>query len=164
MWPNSSILMCYWFPYDLIPACLCIIDYHVTSFQHTNVLLILMWHYSSILRYYWFLYDPIPAYYCIVDLYVNSFQHTNVLLILMSPHSIILMSYWLSCDLIPAYLCIIDYHVTWNKHTNALSIIKCGVNSHVILFQNTNVLWNTMWPHSSILIYYWFSCDLISAY
>jgi hypothetical protein len=61
--PHSSILMCYWFSGDLIPAFLicywfsgylilaywCVIDSQVTSFQHTDVLLILRLPHSSIL-------------------------------------------------------------------------------------------------------------------
>ena len=54
MWPLSSMLMCYWLSCDLIPANWCVIDSHVTSFQHTDVLLILMWPHSSILICYWF--------------------------------------------------------------------------------------------------------------
>ena len=49
MWPLSSMLMCYWLSCDLIPAYWCVIDSHVTSFQHTGVLLILRLPHSSIL-------------------------------------------------------------------------------------------------------------------
>jgi hypothetical protein len=131
---------CYWFSCGLITAYWGIVDYHGTSFHHTNVLLILMWPHSSILMYYWFenqqylsmlewghmKINNILVYWNEVTWesitnqyggmrYVVSLQHTEVLLILMVPHSTILMCYWFSCDLIPAYWCIIDCRVTLYK-------------------------------------------------
>jgi hypothetical protein len=89
---NVVLLMSYWFSWYLIPAYRCVIDSHVTSFQHTNVLLILMVPHSSILIIcYWFSYYFIPAYWCGIDSHVTLFQHTDVSLILMCPHSSILM-------------------------------------------------------------------------
>ena len=136
MVPYSTILMCYWFSWYLIPAYWCVIDSPVTLFQHTEVLLILRWSeilltlrwpHASILMCYWFSCDLIPAYWSIVDSHGTSFQHTNwcvifshvtssqhtnVLLILRWPHPSILMSYWFSWDLMPAYWSIIDSEVT----------------------------------------------------
>ena len=74
MWSLSSILICYWLSWDLIPAYLfdmmhmmfywfslylilaywCVIDSRVTSFQHTEVLLILRWLHFTILMCYLF--------------------------------------------------------------------------------------------------------------
>jgi hypothetical protein len=68
-----ALLMSYWFSWYLIPAYRCVIDYHVNSFQHTNVSLIHMSPYSSILMCHWFLCDLIPAYWSIVDSQVASF-------------------------------------------------------------------------------------------
>ena len=59
---RKIIVMCYWLACDLIPAYWCAIDWHVTSFQHTDVLLIGMWPHSSILMCYWLACDLIPAY------------------------------------------------------------------------------------------------------
>jgi hypothetical protein len=64
---SFQVLMCYWFSCDLFPACWCVIDYHVTSFQQTDVLLILMLPHSSILMCYWFSCDLIPAYWFVID-------------------------------------------------------------------------------------------------
>ena len=89
-----------------------IVDSHGTSFQHTDVLFILMWSHSSILICYWFSCDLIPAYWCINNSHVTPFQHTEILLILMVPHSTILMCYWFSCYLIPAYWGIVNSQVT----------------------------------------------------
>jgi hypothetical protein len=85
VWPYSSILKYCWFSgdlkycwlsADLMLAYWCVIDSHVTSFQHTEVLLIPMVPHSSIL--------------------------SDVLLILMWPHSSILRYCWFSGDLILA--------------------------------------------------------------
>jgi hypothetical protein len=84
---HSSILMCYWFSGDLFLSYWCVIDSQVTSFQHTDVLLILMLPHSSILMCYWFSCDLIPAYWCVIDSQVTSFQHTDVFLILRWRHS-----------------------------------------------------------------------------
>ena len=124
MWPHPSILMFYWFWWYLIPEYRCVIDSHMTSSQHTNVLLILMWSHSSILMflillwphssilmYYWFSCEIIPAYWNIVDSHGTSFHHTIVLLILMRSHSSILMCYWFSWYPIPAYWCVNDSRV-----------------------------------------------------
>jgi hypothetical protein len=70
---HSSLLMCYWFSGYLIPAYWCVIDSHVTSFQHTDVLLILRLPHSSILMCYWFSGYLIPAYGCVIDSHVTSF-------------------------------------------------------------------------------------------
>jgi hypothetical protein len=116
-----------WFWCDLIPVYWCVIDSHGTSFQHTDVFLILMWpHYSILMCYWsswyfipadlcaidshvaifqhycWFSCDLIPAYQYAIDSHVTLFQRTEELLILMWSHSSILMCYWFSCDLIPA--------------------------------------------------------------
>ena len=123
-----------------------------------NVLLILMWSHTRILMSYWFSCDLIPAYWCVIDSDVASFQLTNVLLILMWPISSILICYWFSCDLF--------------THTNALLILMvphspaywCAMDSRVTLFQHTEVLLILRFLHSSILMCYWFSCDLITAY
>ena len=132
--PHSSILMFYWFSYNLITAYWGIVDSNGTSFHHTNMLLILiygtafqhklfiliygtafqhklliiMWPHSSILRCYCFSCDLIPAYWCVIDSHVTSFLHTDVLLIPMWPHSSILKYYWFSCDLILGYRSIVD--------------------------------------------------------
>jgi hypothetical protein len=158
MVPHSSILMCYWFSCDLIAAYLCVIDWHVTSFQHSDVLLILMWPRSCILKYYWFLWYLIPVYWCAIDSHVTSFQHTDLLLIFMWPHSSILMCYWflwyftpaywcywLSCDLIPACWSVIDSHVSSFQRTNVLLILMWPPSSILILLI-------IMWPYSSILM------------
>ena len=123
--------MYYWFLWYLIPVYWRIVDSQVTSFQYTEVLLILMWPHN------------IPAYWCVIDSYMTSFPKTDVLLILMWPHSSILMCYWFSCDLIPAHWSIVD--------------------SQVPLFQQNDVLLILMWPHSSIMCY-WFSWYLIPVY
>jgi hypothetical protein len=124
--PYSSII-CYWFSWDLMPAYWktidaqvtsfqhnneCVFDSHVTSFQQTKVLLIVMWPHSSILMCYWFSLDLIPAYWCVTDSRVALFQHTEVLLILRWSHSSIIMCYWFSWYLMPAYWSIIDSQVT----------------------------------------------------
>jgi hypothetical protein len=128
--------MCYCFSNDLIPAYWCVIDSQVTSYQHTEILLILMWPYSRILKHcwfscvlmcYWFSYDLSPAYWCL---------------------------YRFSCDLIPAYWCIVDSYSTSFHHTNALLILMPPHSSILIL----------MWHYSSIIIYYWLSWNLISEY
>jgi hypothetical protein len=67
MVPRSSILMCYWFSCDLIPAHWSLVDSHGIPFHHTNVLLILMRPHSSILMCYWFSWYPIPAYWFVND-------------------------------------------------------------------------------------------------
>jgi hypothetical protein len=127
MWPYSSILMCYCFSCDLIPSYWGFIHSHVTSFQHTNVLLILI--------------------------YGTSFQHTDVLLIFMRPQSSILICYWYSCDLIPAYWCVIDSRVTLFQHTLVLLIL--------IVPHSTILMCYWLWCH--LIPEYWFSCDLIPA-
>ena len=159
MSPHSSKLMWYIFSWDLMPAYWSIIDSHVTSSRHTNVLLIFMISHSSILMCYWFTYmepyssilkcswlscELIPAYWCAIDYHMTSFQHTEILSILMWPYSSILMCYCFACDLIPAYRSIID--------------------SQVSLFLHINVLLFLMWPHPSILRYYSFSGHLIPAH
>ena len=144
MWPHSSILICYWFSCDLIPAYWGIVDFLVNSFIHTNVLLILRWPHSTILMCYYF------SWYL--------FHHINVILILMGHHANILKYYWFWCGFIPVYWCVIDYHGTSFQHTNVLLI-----DSRVTLFQH-NMLLILMGPHASILKYYWFSGDLILAY
>ena len=111
MWPYTSILKYCWFSGALIPAYWCVSDSHVTSFQHTNVLLILVVPHSSILKYCWFSGDLII------------FQNTDVLLIIIWPHSQILMCYWFWCDLIPAYHCVIDSDGTSFQHTSVLLIL-----------------------------------------
>ena len=113
-WSHSSILMCY--------------DSQVTSFQHTDVLLILRLPHSSILMCYWFSGYLIPAYWCVIDSQVNSFQHTDVLLILRWPHSSILMCYWFSCDLILAYWSIINSQVTWESITHQYAGMRSPEN------------------------------------
>ena len=123
-----------------IPAYWCVIDFHVTSVQDTNMLLILRWPYSSILMCYWFSCDLILAYWSFVDSYGTSFHHTNVLLMLMPPHSNILI-------LMKPYS----------------SIIMCD-DYQGTSYQDTEVLLIVRWPNSSILMYYCFSCDLIPAY
>jgi hypothetical protein len=101
--------------------------------------------------------DLILAYWCVIDSCVTLFQHTEILLILMVPHSTIPMCYWFSWDLIPAYWCVIDSDGTAFQHTDVLTIL-------VALFQHTEVLLILRWPHASILMFYWFSCDLIPEY
>ena len=172
--------MCYWFSGDLIPAYWCVIDSQVTSFQHTDVLLTLRWPHSSILMCYWFSGYLIPAYWGIIDSHGTAFQLTNVLTILVWPYSSILKYCWFSGDLMLAYWCVIDSHVTSFQHTEVLLILMVPhyefwlslckiVRGSVILLLPlssilTYVLLILMWPHSSILICYWFSCDLIPAY
>ena len=163
MVPHSTILMCYWFSCDLIPAYWCIIDCRVTLFQHTEVLLILMVPHSTILICYWFSCNLIPAYWCVIDSHGTAFQHTDVLAILVWPyssilnyswfsgdlkycwlrwpHSSILMCYWLSCDLLPAYWNIVDSPP-----------YSCVIDSHATSFQHTNVLLILMVPNSTILM------------
>ena len=144
---------------------------HVTSFHHTNLLLILIWPHSTILKYCWFSWYLIPPYWCVIDSHVTSFQHTDV-------------CYWFLCGLFPAYWRIV--HVTSFQHTNMLLILvspysciicycrfssdlkycwfssdfilasQCVIDSHVISCQHTNVLLILMVSHSSILISYWF--------
>jgi hypothetical protein len=70
-----------------------IIDSYGTSFQCTDVLLILIWPLSNILICYWFSWYLIPAYWCFIDSHVTFFQHTDVLLIFRLHHSSILMCY-----------------------------------------------------------------------
>ena len=162
MWPISS----YW----------SIIDFHITSFHHTNVLLILMVPHTSILMCYWFSCDLIPEYWCVIDSHVTSlrhtngvtdyhvisFQHNNVIYIVVVSHSSILMCYWFSYNHIPAYLSIDDYNVTSFQHTDVLLILMWPHSSilfidfHISL-QSTDVLLNLLWPHSGIHMYYSFS-------
>jgi hypothetical protein len=173
MVPHSTILMCYWFSFDLITAYWGIVDYHDasflhinvlwiliygTTFQHIDVLLIFMWPQSSILICYWFSWYLIPAYWCVIDSRVTLFQHTEVLFILIVPNSTILMCYLFSFDLITAYWGIVDYHDTLFHHINVLWILIYGIT-----FQHIDVLLIFMWPQCRIQICYWFSGDLIPA-
>jgi len=140
MWPHSSILMCYWFSCDRIPAYWSIVDSYGTSFQHTNVLLILMPPHSSILILVW----PRSSIIGFIDYDGTSYQHTKVFLILRLPNPGIQMCYWFLWYLIPAYWCVFDSHVTSSQHTNVFY-------SHGISFQHTDVSLIIIWPNSSIL-------------
>jgi hypothetical protein len=52
--------------------------------------------------------------------------------------------------------------VTWESITNQYGGYVIG--SHVTSSQHTDVLFILMWPYSSIIKCYWFSCDLITSY
>jgi hypothetical protein len=65
--------MCYWFSGYLFLAYECVIDSQITSFQHTDVLLILRLPQSSILMCYWLSGELIPAYWCVIDSQVTLF-------------------------------------------------------------------------------------------
>jgi hypothetical protein len=150
-------------------------------------------HHSSILMCYYFSWYLIPAYWCVIDFHGTWFQHTDVLLILMLPHSSILMCYWFSCGLIPIYWSIVDSQndtlVCWHEVpcesiTYYYAFTKSGslrfsqfsgcwliwlfiyfwvLTFPLLLPLFINVLLILMWPHSSILLCYWFSCHLIPA-
>jgi hypothetical protein len=98
----------------------CVIDFHVTSCQHTKVLLILRWPHSSILMCYWLSWYLIPAYWRVIFSHVTSSQHTNVLLILRWTHPSILMFYWSRELLTRQY------------------ILECSI----VRINNTSVCWN----------------------
>ena len=101
MVPHSSILMFYRFSGDLITSYWYVIDSHVTSFQHTAILLILRWPHSSTLSII-ILMGPftMPAHWSIIDSH-GTFYHASTL-----------KYYWFSWDLILAHWSIIDSHGT----------------------------------------------------
>ena len=157
MWPHFTILMCYWFLCDLIPAYRCVIDSHVISFQHTNVLLFHMWPHSSILTHKRLSCDFIPAYWHVIDSHVTSFQHTESLLILTWTHFILPMWYWFSCDTIPEYR---FWYWFW---FDLIPAYWCFIDTHATIFQHTDMLLILISPYSSILTYWWFWRNLILA-
>jgi uncharacterized membrane protein len=120
---------------------------------------------QSILTSYFFSCDLIPTY-CFIDSQMTSSQHTNVLLILMVYHSSILICYWFTCDLIPAYWCVIHSMLEWgHMKINNILVYWNEVTWESITNQYGGMRSpQNMVPHSTILMCYWFSCDLIPAY
>jgi hypothetical protein len=136
----------------------------MTSFQHIEILLILMRPYSTILKHCWFSCVLVLAYECAIASHVTSFQHIEVLFILRSPLYSILMCYWFSCHIIPAYWfscylipsIMICYWLSWYL----MSAYWCVIDSPGTLFQLSDVLMILVRHYSSILMHSWFSCDL----
>jgi hypothetical protein len=146
---------------DFIPAYWSIIDCHVTSFQHTEVLLILRCScscivfsiagYSRLCRPVIILFRPAfifnSQYHCRFNIRLKTRQlkHSddcNIRATWNATHDFNWDQY-ASWDFIPAYWNIIDSHVTSFQHTEILLIL--------------------MWPYSSILKYCWFSGALVLA-
>jgi hypothetical protein len=122
MRPHQNQLMCYWFSCDLFPMYWCVIDSHVTSIQHTDLLLIIMWPHSSIPMCYWFSWwghmtikhlsagmrsHENQQHISMLEWGIMRINNTLVCWmrspILMWPHSTILRYCWFSWYLIPAY-------------------------------------------------------------
>jgi hypothetical protein len=137
------------------------------------VLFIFIWPYSTIIKCYWFSCDPITAYWGIFDSHGTSFHHINMLLILTVPHS----SEWGHMRINNILVCWNE--VTWESITHQYVGMRSPENQQYLSMlewghlriNNTSVCWNEVpvllilrWPHSSILMCYWFSCDLIPAY
>ena len=124
---NTKVLLILMGPFTM-PSHWCIIDSQVTSFQHTEVLLILRLPHSSILMCYWFSGYLIPAYWCVIDYHVTSFQHTDVLMILMWPHFTIPMCYWFSWYLILQHTDVL-LTLMWPYSSNYRSVVDSQVTS-----------------------------------